>query len=54
MVGLCLGLVTERFFLVFSTRRVGGTAPMAVRDMDFTAVTAVNRFVFFFFATEEA
>ena len=48
-MGLCLGLVTPRFFFVFSTRRVGGTAPMAVRDMDFTAVTAVKRFVFFFF-----
>ena len=53
MLGLCLGFVTGRFFLVFSTRRVGGTAPIAVRDMDFTAVTAVKRLVFFFFATRK-
>lgn len=54
MVGLCLGLVTECFFLGFSTRRVGGTAPIAARDIDLTAVTAVKRFAFFFLGTEEA
>ena len=52
VVGLCLGLVRARFFLSFSTRRVGGTAPICTRAIAFTAVTARNGFGFFFFATQ--
>src|SRR4051794_25190376 len=47
VVALCLGLASDFFFLVFSTRRVGGTAPICARDMDLTAVTAVKRLGFF-------
>ncbi len=44
MVGLYLGFAT-RFLL--SLRLTAGTAPIAVRDIVFTAVVAMNFFGFF-------